>query len=80
MAIELLYLTYVAVFTALMWLPYILNTIVVRGIHDAVGYPQDSKPLAAWATRLKAAHYNAVANKNNSQRCLAPKRMSIVSV
>lgn len=62
MTTELLYLTYVAVFTALMWLPYILNTIVVRGIQDAVSYPQNPKPLADWAVRLKAAHYNAVEN------------------
>ena len=62
MTTELLYLTYVAVFTALLWVPYILNLIVVRGLTDAVGYPTEPKPLAAWATRLKAAHYNAVEN------------------
>ncbi|MBT8142305.1 MAG: MAPEG family protein [Gammaproteobacteria bacterium] len=62
MTVELTYLTYVAVFTALMWLPYILNLIMVRGMKDAVGYPENPKPLAAWAQRLKAAHYNAVEN------------------
>ena len=62
MTIELLYLTYVAVFTALMWLPYILNQLMVRGITNAVGYPTDPKPVADWATRLKCAHYNAVEN------------------
>jgi len=36
--------------------------IMVRGLLDAVGYPADPKPLAAWAARLKAAHYNAVEN------------------
>lgn len=45
-----------------MWMPYILNTIMVRGIIDAVGYPEHPKPLAPWATRMKAAHYNAVEN------------------
>jgi len=35
---------------------------MVRGIVDAVGYPEDPKPLAAWAQRMKAAHYNAVEN------------------
>ena len=62
MTIELTYLVYVAVFTVLMWVPYILNLIAVRGLSDAVGYPADPKPIAPWAQRLKAAHYNAVEN------------------
>jgi len=62
MTTELCYLVCIAVFTAIMWIPYILNTISVRGMQDAVGYPADPKPLAAWAQRLKAAHYNAVEN------------------
>ena len=33
-----------------------------RGIADAVGYPEDPKPLAPWAQRMKAAHYNSVEN------------------
>jgi uncharacterized MAPEG superfamily protein len=36
--------------------------IMVRGISDAVGYPEHPEPLAPWATRMKAAHYNAVEN------------------
>lgn len=59
---ELGYLVWVAALTAVLWIPYILNTIMVRGLVDAVGYPQDPKPLAPWAARLKAAHYNAVEN------------------
>ena len=35
---------------------------VSRGIADAVGYPEDPAPLAGWASRMKAAHYNAVEN------------------
>jgi uncharacterized MAPEG superfamily protein len=62
MSVELKYLVFVAVFTALMWIPYILNTIMVRGLLDAVGYPENPKPLAPWATRMKAAHYNAIEN------------------
>jgi len=62
MTIELQYLTWVALITALMWIPYIVNTIAVRGLMDAVGYPADPKPLAPWAGRAKAAHYNAVEN------------------
>ena len=59
---ELTYLTLVAAFTALLWVPYILHALLVRGLVDAVSYPANPKPLAPWAMRLKAAHYNAVEN------------------
>lgn len=62
MSAELTYLVLVATFTGLMWLPYILNTIAVRGLGDAVGYPDNPAPLAPWAQKLKAAHYNAIEN------------------
>lgn len=62
MTSELMSLTWVAALTAVLWIPYILNLIMVRGIGDAMGYPEDPKPLAPWATRMKAAHYNAVEN------------------
>jgi uncharacterized MAPEG superfamily protein len=62
MSPELKYLALVSVLTAVLWVPYILNEIMVRGLVDAVGYPQSPKPLAPWAQRLKSAHYNAVEN------------------
>jgi uncharacterized MAPEG superfamily protein len=62
MTVELKYLAFVTTFTALMWIPYILNMITVRGLLDAVGYPENPEPMAPWATRMKAAHYNAVEN------------------
>lgn len=62
MTSELTSLVWVAALTAVMWVPYILNTVMVRGLSDAVGYPDNPKPLAAWAERLKKAHYNAVEN------------------
>jgi uncharacterized MAPEG superfamily protein len=62
MSAELKYLALVAVLTGLLWVPYILNEIMVRGLTEAVGYPENPKPLAKWAQRLKAAHYNAVEN------------------
>jgi uncharacterized MAPEG superfamily protein len=62
MTSELMSLVWVTALTAVLWVPYILNMIVVRGLLDAVGYPADPKPLAAWAVRLKSAHYNAVEN------------------
>ena len=62
MTSELMSLTWVVGLTAVLWIPYILNTIAVRGVMDAVGYPENPAPLAAWAKRMKAAHYNAVEN------------------
>lgn len=59
---ELLYLTCVTVLTMLMWVPYILDRMATRGIADTVGYPDNPKPQSAWATRMKAAHANAVEN------------------
>ena len=59
---ELMSLTWVITLSAVMWVPYILNAIMVRGIKDAVGYPDNPKPLAPWAERMKKAHYNAVEN------------------
>lgn len=59
---ELTSLTWVAALAAIMWIPYVLNTITVRGLVDAVGYPENPAPLAPWAQRMKAAHYNSVEN------------------
>jgi uncharacterized MAPEG superfamily protein len=62
MSSELTNLVWVSAFTAVLWVPYTLNMIAVRGLADAVGYPPDPKPLAAWAQKMKAAHANAVEN------------------
>jgi uncharacterized MAPEG superfamily protein len=62
MRTELFYLALVATFTALMWVPYVLNRFAVWGIPDTVGFPDNPKPLTPWAERLKRAHANAVEN------------------
>ena len=62
MTSELTMLTWVAALNAVMWMPYIINTIMVRGLMDAVGYPEEPKALSGWAAKMKAAHYNAVEN------------------
>ncbi len=62
MKTELLYLALVTAFTALLWIPYILDRILVWGLLDAVGYPVNPKPQSAWAQRLMKAHGNAVEN------------------
>lgn len=59
---ELFYLGLVTVLTGLLWLPYILDRIMVQGLIDAVGYPANPKPQSPWAQRLMKAHANAVEN------------------
>jgi uncharacterized MAPEG superfamily protein len=62
MKTELLYLVLVTVLTAVIWIPYILNRIAVRGLVDTVGYPEEPEPQPPWARRLMKAHANAVEN------------------
>ena len=62
MSTELTSLVEVSTFTAVLWIPYVLNRMIVRGIPATVGYPNDPEPLAPWAQRLRAAHANAVEN------------------
>jgi uncharacterized MAPEG superfamily protein len=59
---EMTSLILASTFTGLLWAPYMLNRIAVRGIASTVGYPVDPPPLAPWAQRLRAAHANAVEN------------------
>ncbi len=59
---ELFYLTLVTALTGLLWVPYILDRLAVRGLTDAVGYPVNPKPQSPWAQRLMKAHDNAVEN------------------
>ena len=62
MKTELLYLTFVTALTGLLWVPYVLDRLRVRGLMDAVGYPDNPKPQSPWAQRLMKAHANAVEN------------------
>jgi uncharacterized MAPEG superfamily protein len=62
METALFYLALVAAFTALLWVPYILDRLMVRGLKDAVGYPENPRPQSPWAQRLMKAHTNAVEN------------------
>lgn len=62
MTVELKYLTLTALWNLVIWVPYILNQISVQGLKTAVSYPDNPPPMAAWAQRLKKAHYNAVEN------------------
>lgn len=62
MSAELTHLVWVTVFTMLLWIPYVLDRIAVRGLGDTVGYPSDPPPPSPWARRLRKAHANAVEN------------------
>lgn len=59
---ELYYLTLVAAFTGLLWVPYVLERIGSWGLLPAVGYPDNPPAQAAWAQRMIKAHKNAVEN------------------
>jgi hypothetical protein len=48
---ELLYLALSAVLTGILWVPYILDRLAVRGLLDAVGYPEHPKPPSPWGDR-----------------------------
>jgi len=63
MSKELLWLTLTCVMTALIWVPYILDRIKVRGVMGAMANPsRNDKPQSDWAVRMMFAHENAVAN------------------
>ena len=48
--------------TALMWVPYVLNAMAVRGPITTLGYREDVPDLSPWAIRAKRAHSNAIEN------------------
>jgi uncharacterized MAPEG superfamily protein len=60
---ELFWLTLTVILTGLLWVPYSLNRIAVRGVLGTMANPsRGDKPHAPWATRLMFAHDNAVEN------------------
>jgi uncharacterized MAPEG superfamily protein len=60
---ELFWLTMTCVLTGLIWLPYILDRIKVRGLWATMDNPSPGdKPQSPWAQRLYFAHTNAVDN------------------
>ena len=60
---ELLWLTLTVVMTGLMWVPYILDRMAVRGMMGTLANPSSADaPQSPWAQRLMAAHMNAIEN------------------
>jgi len=63
MSRELMWLTLTVILTGLLWVPYVLDRCMVRGLMGAMANPsRNDKPHAEWATRLMFAHDNAVEN------------------
>ncbi|MFZ0779345.1 MAG: MAPEG family protein [Xanthobacteraceae bacterium] len=63
MSHELFWLIMTAAMTGLMWIPYTLDRIIVRGLPATMANPSpNDKPQSPWTQRLMAAHRNAVEN------------------
>jgi len=60
---ELYWLMWTLVLTGVLWVPYILDRIMVRGVMGAMANPSPNDlSQAPWARRMMAAHTNAVEN------------------
>lgn len=60
---ELMWLTLTIILTGLLWVPYIIDRVKVRGLMGAMANPsRNDKPQSPWAQRLYFAHTNAVDN------------------
>jgi uncharacterized MAPEG superfamily protein len=63
MKTELFWLALTTVMTGLMWVPYVLDRIAVRGLKATLANPSPrDKPHTGWASRLLFAHDNTVEN------------------
>jgi uncharacterized MAPEG superfamily protein len=60
---ELFWLTLTVGLTGLLWVPYVLDRLMVRGFWGTMANPsRDDKLQSPWAQRLYFAHTNAVDN------------------
>lgn len=58
-----MWLTLTVILTGVLWIPYILDRIKVRGLMGAMANPsRNDKAQSPWAQRLYFAHTNAVDN------------------
>jgi uncharacterized MAPEG superfamily protein len=63
MKFELFWLVMTAILTGLLWIPYILDRMAMRGIMGTLANPGPrDKPHSGWAARLYFAHQNTVEN------------------
>ncbi len=60
---ELFWLTMTVILTGVLWVPYMIDRVKVRGLWKALDNPSPKdKPQSPWAQRLYFAHTNAVDN------------------
>jgi len=58
-----MWLTLTVILTGVLWIPYILDRCMVRGLMGSMANPSPAdKPQSGWAQRLQKAHENAVEN------------------
>ena len=63
MSREVFWLVCTVILTGILWIPYTLDRIKVRGVMGAMDNPKPGdKPQSPWAMRLYFAHTNAVEN------------------
>jgi uncharacterized MAPEG superfamily protein len=63
MSKEIYWLTLTVILTGVLWIPYIVDRAMVRGLMGSMANPSPTlKPQSPWAQRLQAAHYNTVEN------------------
>ena len=60
---ELFWLTMTGIMTLVMWVPYVIDRVMVRGLWATLDNPDPKgKPQSAWAQRLFFAHTNSLDN------------------
>ena len=58
---DLTWLAWTAALTAILWIPYIVGTVIANGMITAASYKDPTPPdLPAWVKRCNRAHLNAV--------------------
>jgi uncharacterized MAPEG superfamily protein len=63
MSHELFWLVMTTAMTGLLWIPYIIDRAMVRGLAGCTANPSSADtPQSPWAQRLMAAHRNTVEN------------------
>lgn len=63
MSNEIQWLALLLGFTLFLWMPYVMNRLLVRGLMGVFSNPSaGDAPLAPWAQRARAAHANAIEN------------------
>ena len=58
---DLQYLTYTAILTAVLWIPYVISQVSANGFLEPVNYTDpEPRPVPLWGKRAYRAHLNAV--------------------